>query len=255
MLPRSLGRSGVSLSPLAFGSMRMNERSLDDAAWESLLRHSRELGVTTFHASGEYESHARFCGVFGRLDRRGTQVIVKLAEPHFGDAAFDEARFEAKLDAYLRELGVDRIDVVQWMWRGDLKDEPGRLVGFARQREQIRGAFERARQAGKMGAVAPFPYTAGFCDATIDAGLDGITVYLNPVEREMVPQIARAHAAGIGTVAIRPLSAGKALATANPAACIRSVLGEPGVATAVVTYSSPEHIAELVQATKTIRAV
>jgi len=228
--------------------MRMNERALDDTAWESLLRHSRELGVTTFHASSEYASHARFCAVLGRLDRRGTQVIVKLAEPHFGDAAFDATRFDAKLDAYLRELGVDRIDVVQWMWRGDLKDEPGRLAGFVRQRDEIRAAFERARRAGKLGAVAPFPYTGAFCDATIDAGLDGIAVYLNPVEREMVPQIARAHAAGIGTVAIRPLSAGKALDAASATACIRSVLAEPGVATAVVTYSSPEHLRELVDA-------
>jgi aryl-alcohol dehydrogenase-like predicted oxidoreductase len=246
--PRSLGRSAVSLSPLAFGSMRMTERSLDDAAWDHLLRHSQELGVTTFHASSEYESHARFCTVFGRLDRRGAQVIVKLAEPHFGDVAFDEARFTAKLDAYLRELAVDRIDVVQWMWRGDLKDEPERLLGFARQQGDIRAAFERARRSGKLGAVAPFPYTAGFCDASIDAGVDGITVYLNPVERDMVPQIARAHASGIGTVAIRPLSAGKALAAAGPAECIRSVLAEPGVATAVVTYSSPQHLRELVDA-------
>ena len=143
-------------------------------------------------------------------------------------------------------LGAERLDVVQWMWRGDLKDERGRLDGFARQRDELRDAFDALRRSGKIGAVAPFPYTAGFADAVIDAGLcEGLAVYLNPVEREMVPQIERAAAARMATVAIRPLAAGKALEATSPAACIGSVLAQRGVATAVVTYSSSEHLREL----------
>jgi aryl-alcohol dehydrogenase-like predicted oxidoreductase len=176
---------------------------------------------------------------------------VKLADPHFGEAGFEARRFEARLDAYLAQLGVERIDVVQWMWRGDLKDEPGRLAGFARERGAIRAAFEDLRARGKLGAVAPFPYTAAFADGVIgdeggegEAGplCGGIAVYLNPLEQELLPQVRAAARAGMATVAIRPLAAGRALERIPAAACVYGVLAEPGVATAVVTYSSLAHL-------------
>lgn len=230
--------------------MRMHERSLDDAAWVSLLAASLDAGVTTMHSSIEYESHERFCGVVRALgaDRR-VHHIVKLAEPHFGDEAFDRARLVAKIDAYLRQLGADTLDAVQWMWRGDLKDEPRRLQRFGAQLDAIIDAFADLKRAGKVQAVTPFPYTAGFCDALIaHGGFDGIAVYLNSQERDMVPQIERAADVGMRTIAIRPLAAGKALTSATPAQCIRDVLAQRGVACAVVTYSSVQHLRELVAA-------
>lgn len=264
--PRALGAARVS--PLAFGSMRIHERALDDAAWEALLREAHERGVTTLHSSSEYESYPRFCGLVARLGGLPVQHVVKLADPHFGEAGFDAARLEARLDAYLAQLGADRIDVVQWMWRGDLKDEPGRLAAFARELPAIRAAFEALRASGKLGVVAPFPYTAAFADLVIAGGeggagaplCEGLAVYLNPVEHELLPQIRAAARAGMGVVAIRPLAAGRALAAAGAdsaaagapaasvptaAACIREVLAEPGVATAVVTFSSRAHLDEL----------
>jgi hypothetical protein len=240
---RSIG--GVELGALTFGSMRLDERPLDDAAWTRLLHASHELGVTALHSSTEYATFARFCGIARGLGRP-VQHVVKLAEPHFGDPGFDPARLAAKVDHYLAELGVERLDVVQWMWRGSLQDEPGRLAGFARQRDELRDAFAALRRAGKLGAVVTFPYTAGFADATLDARFgDGLAVYLNPLEQEMRPQIERAADAGLGTVAIRPLAAGKAVPATPPAACVASVLAQRGVATAVVTYSSLDHLREL----------
>jgi aryl-alcohol dehydrogenase-like predicted oxidoreductase len=249
--PRALGP--VRLSPIAFGSMRIHERALDDAAWEALLREAIERGVTTLHSSSEYESYPRFRGLVARLRGLAVQHVVKLADPHFGEAGFDAARLEARVDAYLGELGAERIDVVQWMWRGDLKDEPGRLAGFDRERGAIRAAFDDLRRKGKLGAVAPFPYTAAFADRVIGGGApggvaplcEGLAVYLNAAERELLPQIRAAARAGMGVVAIRPLAAGKALAGHTAEACVREVLAEPGVATAVVTFSSRAHLDEL----------
>lgn len=252
--PRALG--AVRVSPIAFGSMRIHERALDDAAWEALLREAIARGVTTLHSSSEYESYPRFRGLVARLRGLPVQHVVKLADPHFGEAGFDAARLEARVDAYLAELGAERIDVVQWMWRGDLKDEPGRLAGFDRARGAIRAAFEDLRKKGKLGAVAPFPYTAAFADRVIGGGggggsgdggplCEGLAVYLGPAEREMLPQIRAAARAGMGIVAIRPLAAGKALAGHTAADCVREVLAEPGVATAVVTFSSRAHLDDL----------
>ena len=256
--PRVVGAvdagGAVRVSPIAFGSMRIHERAQDDAAWEALLREAIERGVTTLHSSTEYESFPRFCGLVSRLRGLPLQHVVKLADPHFGEAGFDAARLEARVDAYLAQLGAERLDVVQWMLRGDLADEPGRLAAFARELPAIRAAFDALRDKGKLGAVAPFPYTAAFADLVIGGGDDGgaplcegLAVYLNPVEHELLPQIRAAARAGMGIVAIRPLAAWRALteARASAAACVREVLAEPGVATAVVTFSSRAHLDEL----------
>jgi aryl-alcohol dehydrogenase-like predicted oxidoreductase len=223
--------------------MRLLEKP--DVDWQRLLLASIDLGVTTMHASTEYESHARFCELLKSIGTSQLQFIVKLADPHFGEFAFDRARMCSRIDQYLRDLGTDRLDVVQWMWRGDLKDEPRRLLDFATAAPEIRGAFDDLRRAGKIGAVAPFPYTSEFAAVAIEQ-FDGLTVYLNSLEREMLPQIERAADRGLGIVAIRPFAAGKALAATSPGDCIAAVLAQRGVATAVVSYSSLAHLEPLI---------
>lgn len=246
---RRLGRADVQLSPICFGTMRLHERAYDDDHWTSLFAASLDLGITTFHSSSEYESYAQFRALLGRMDRTNLQHVVKLGEPHFGEFTFSRDRLRAKVEAYLTELRTERLDVIQWMWRGDLKDEAGRLAGFDRDYDELLRAFDELRTAGKIGAVAPFPYTGGFADAFIArGGFEGLSVYLNPLEREMVPQIERAADAGMGTIAIRPLAAGKALGPTDPGVCLRDVVAQRGVTSAVVGYSSREHLAGLVRA-------
>lgn len=247
---RALGRSDVRLSPITFGSMRL-ETLANDADWVKLLREALDRGVTTLHSSTEYDSFSRFTGIVRALEAGDRiQHVVKLAEPHFGDSDFDATRLVAKVDDYLTQLRAVRLDVVQWMWRGDLKNEESRLAGLVDRRSQLAHAFDELRCAGKIGAVAPFPYTQGFADRSIESSLfEGLTVYLNPVEQEMRPQIAAAVARGMGIVALRPFAAGKALASATPRVCIQSVLATAGVTTTVASFSSQVHLDELVSAT------
>lgn len=243
---RPLGRSGVALSPIAFGSMRLDERALDDDAWLALLRGAHDRGVTTLHSSTEYATFDRFCALVRRLDRP-VQHIVKLADPHFGEDAFDAARFASRVAAYRERLGGARLDVVQWMWRGDLKDDPARCAGVRAQAAEIGAACAALRAAGAIGAVAPFPYTADFADAALDTGaFDGLTVYANPLEPESAPHVARAHELGLGAIALRPFAAGKALAGQSARACVAGVLAMPGVACAVASFSSLAHLDELI---------
>jgi aryl-alcohol dehydrogenase-like predicted oxidoreductase len=243
--PRRIG--DVEVSPLAFGSMRLNERAHNDATWERVLAASFELGISTYHSSTEYETFDRFVRLTRCLPAGRAQHIVKLAEPHFDATAFSEERVRTKVEQYLTALSVDRVDVVQWMWRGDMRDEAGRLAAYRESMALVRDAFTRLKREGKVGCVAPFPYTSGFADVAIDsAAFEGLTIYLNPVEHEMDPQAARAVEAGMGIISIRPLGAGKALAGASATECVRSVLGQPGVATTIVSFSSLEHAAELV---------
>ena len=112
MRARRFGASSVELSPLTFGTMRLDERQMGDAACELLIRESLARGITTFHSSSEYPPFGRFCGLVRHLgaERRKMQHIVKLAEPHFGDASFEEGRLRVKVDAYLADLAAEEHD-------------------------------------------------------------------------------------------------------------------------------------------------
>jgi len=216
-----------------------------------LLVESMDAGITTCHSSSEYESFPLFCSVVERLRREGIasrlQHVVKLAEPHFGEYDFDAKRLRQRVERYLSSLAVDRLDVVQWMWRGDLKREQDRLNGFIARRDSIHAAFASLREEGKVGAVLPFPYTVSFAERILaEDAFEGMTVYLNRMELDYVPFLGRK-----GTVALRPLAAGRVLDVGyTAAAAIEWALAHPGVSTAVVSYSSSEHLKELCSPTR-----
>jgi aryl-alcohol dehydrogenase-like predicted oxidoreductase len=242
---RTVAGTSVHLSELTFGSMRMNG-GRSASHWNELLIASIEAGITTCHSSDEYDSFSLFCSVLDGLRRDGMasrlQHIVKLAEPHFGKDEFDERRLRRRVEQYLTSLRVARLDIVQWMWRGDLERERARLSGFTAQRHSIREAFASLRREGKVAAVLPFPYTVAFAEEVLaDDAFDGLTVYLNPVELDYEPFAGRKP-----IISLRPLAAGRALdAGYKPAAAIEWALAHPKVVTTVVSYSSPEHLKEL----------
>lgn len=268
---RNLGNSGQTLSALTFGSMRMLERGLDAAAWRQLLAEAHARGVTTFHSSDEYESFPCFAEVWHglRSELSGpVQHVVKLAEPHFGHDQFDAGRLNQRVDQYLSALRVERIDVVQWMWRGDLKDEPTRLARLQAQLPEIAAAVAALQKTGKIGVVTAFPYTSGCAELLLDQSWNqGFTLYLNPLELEMLPFLEKVRAAGAGTIALRPLAAGRmaeaaqspsgasqsaeaALAGASQSAggALAWALAQSGVCTGVVSFSSLPHLDQLLEA-------
>lgn len=229
--------------------MRLHERGLSSAQAADLMKASHERGVTMFHSSSEYESYPLYLDALKRMTGTRPAHMVKLADPHFGEASFDSGRFEQRIDEYLSQLGAETLDVVQWMWRGDLKQEAQRLDGLRAQRDEMLACFGRLKQAGKIRRLALFPYSTGFASLALELTcVDALVVYLNPLELEMVPNIQQAASAGVDTIAIRPLSAGKALEAGSVEACVRFVLEHPGVSGAVVTYSTLAHLDELLQA-------
>ncbi len=231
---RSIPGSDVTLSTLTFGSMRMHDRDPSPAHWQGLLEASLELGVSSCHSSDEYASFPLFCEVMGRLRNGGVasnrlQHIVKLADPHFGEHSFDSQRLRARIDRYLSYLGVARIDVVQWMWRGDLKQEQHRLDGFREQTVDVATTFAALVKEGKVGAFSSFPYTDAFAHRILgEPWCRGLALYVNPLELESSTLIASAAAQGRAIIALRPLAAGRALQEGHPArAAVEWTLAQP----------------------------
>jgi hypothetical protein len=243
-------------SKVVLGTMRMNpsRQSIED--WAEFLVVARALGVARIHCSDEYESFPFFLKVLAAARRTQEncmfEFVVKLAEPHFGEMEFVESRLKARLDSYRSALGVDRLDCVQWMWRGDLKDEASRCSGFSGSAERIAVSMGRLKDAGVVRAFQCFPYTVGFAEAALGhSEIDGLAIYRNPYELEYEPAVSQATALGKSVLVIRPFKAGEALANGKATDLIRFSARLPVVDGVVVSCSTVRHLAECVEAAST----
>ena len=245
--PGKPGRSRVQLSRICLGTMRLS-RAGDVAAAADLLDYAFDAGISSFHCSSEYETFPLFQQAWERTrasQAAGTKIIAKVAAPHFGESRFSAAAFRAKIENYLLALGRDRLDVVQWLLRYDLKQDEERLRILHESADEIGTVVSELQKAGKIGAFVGFPYTASIAGGLIEADYcDGLALYVNPLEREMDGFIEAAGRAGKSVVAIRPFAAGRVFTETQLDAdkALAHVFSFPPVSTAVVSASSRKHV-------------
>jgi aryl-alcohol dehydrogenase-like predicted oxidoreductase len=240
---RAFGASGVELSALAFGTMRLASPKFDADTALCLLLHLSDHGVTSFHVSHEYDSHPFVCDALAALRgaRPGApiELIAKIAAPHFDETGFSGDAFRARIEALLQDLPAERVDVVQWMVRHTPNDDAPRLEILERERSAVAEAAERLKAQGKIGALAVFPYSEPFRAAALaEQFVDGLVDYLNPCELEAGAWLDVLAERGQGFVALRPLFAG--VVARDPAqvdAALRFPLLHPATAALVVSLS------------------
>lgn len=220
----------------------------DVAAAADLLSYALDIGITTFHCSSEYETFPLFREAWrhGPGPRAAeTTVIAKVAVPHFGEDRFSATAFRDKVDSYLIALGRERLDVVQWLLRYDLKQEQARLRILEESADEVARVVEELKQAGKIGSLIGFPYTGSLAEALVRATYcEGLALYVNPLEREMDRFIEAAGAAGKWVAAIRPFAAGRLFTETSLTAddALRHVFSFAPVATVAVSASSKRHL-------------
>jgi aryl-alcohol dehydrogenase-like predicted oxidoreductase len=240
---RAFGGSGVELSALAFGTMRLAPPKFDSSSALALLLHLADHGVTSFHVSHEYESYPFVCDALAALRRARPaapiELIAKLASPHFDEAGFSAERLHERIEALLRRLPAEQVDVVQWMVRHTPNEDAPRLAILEHDRAAVADAAERLKAEGKIGAFAVFPYSEPFRRAALaEAFVDGLVDYLNPRELEAAAWLDALQARGRGFVAMRPLFAGElSRDPASVEAALRFPLLHPATAAIVVSLS------------------
>jgi aryl-alcohol dehydrogenase-like predicted oxidoreductase len=240
---RAFGRSGVELSALAFGTMRLTPPKFDADSAMALLGRLSDHGVTSFHVSHEYDSYPFVCDAMAALRRARpaapVELIAKIASPHFDESGFSAERLRERIEALLLRLPAERVDVVQWMVRHTPNEDAPRLAILQRDRLAAAEAAERLKAEGKIGAFAVFPYSEPFRRAVLpETFVDGLVDYLNPRELEAVSWLDALQARGQGFVAMRPLFAGEV--SRDPAsvdAALRFPLLHPATAAMVVSLS------------------
>jgi aryl-alcohol dehydrogenase-like predicted oxidoreductase len=267
---RAFGRSGVELSALCFGTMRLLAPRFDLASATALVLDLHDRGVTSFHVSHEYESYPLACAALRALRRARPgavlEIVSKIPVPHFSEDRFDPARAVALIEADRRALGVERIDVVQWMVRHTPNDDAPRLAILERDGGAAEDTWEQMKADGRIGALAVFPYS----DALLRASLalpwvEGLVTYLNPLELDAAPYLDRLADEGRGFIAIRPLLAGKMTddaplwnaldiaPTERAAFAIAFSLRHPAAASTILTASGPAHLDQAIAAIQNAR--
>ena len=180
----------------------------------------------------------------------------------------------------LRDLGTERIDLIQWLVRHQPNSDRDRLRILAACQEELQITWSKLQQEGKVGALTAFPYSVPFAEAVLQfPSCEGLVTYLNLLELEMTPLLEQMARRGQGYVAIRPLGGGlitseilQAESTENTQKltsiisaldipvkdltkfAIQFPLLHPVVASVMVSLSSIQHAREIVTAVGSLKS-
>lgn len=225
MQPRALGRSGLVLPPIAFGSWAIGGwqwGGSDDAAAVEAIRAGIDAGITAIDTAPIY-GFGRAEEVVGRAiaGRRGEVVVMTKAglrwDAQEGELAFDgfdDGRplrihrnsrpdsLRAEVDASLRRLGVEQIDLLQIHW-------PDRTTPIA----ESMGALLELKQTGKIRALGVSNFTPQLLeeaqralgDVPLASTQERYSLLARGIESGVLPW-ARAHS--VGVLAYSPLEQG-----------------------------------------------
>ena len=260
---RTLGKTGLRVTPLSFGCMTTSD--------PSVLQHAADLGIVHFDTARAYQNGNNERMVGAALKSRRKQLILssKSLAPT-GRAAL------ADLETSLREIGTDYLDI--WYLHAkinssDVTDDLLEAQRTARQQGKIRFAgvsthFNMDRMLpylAKLGQTDVVLTTYNFAMRSVDSKPNA-----NPAapKSDMTSAIRQARQAGVGMVTMKALAGGVSrvaqgdrLYGANqqalskqlsqpgvPAAAIRWVLRNESVDTAIVCMTDHDQLEENVRA-------
>ena len=250
---RPFGKTGLEVSALSFGCMRLSE---DQQCNTTLIATAIDSGVnyfeTTRHYLGGTCQHKTAPGLKGKTDG----VIVSGKEGIDPDkTAF---LFRQEIERQLEILGLSHFKFFQVGW-----------FSWAKMPHLLKrgGVLDAIRQAKDEGLVQHIGFTGHDTPANfikcIETGIfDSITVPYNLINRAYEPTIARAGELGVGVVAMCPVAGGvlscergklqDALGMDMPTTemALRFVLSNPNVSTVCSGMNTMEQLEQNVKTAK-----
>lgn len=249
---RALGRTGLEVSEVGFGGL-----PIDDP---EVLRYAIDRGMNYVDTSPCYRRGASEEAIGRALSGswRDRVVLVTKWCPHHEGRPARTAEFLAQLDRSLARLGTDHVDVVLNHEVGRSSD--GRGVERLKDAEMLE-AFARAKAAGKvrfLGASGHDGDLPGVMGYAVDSGAFDVLLcrysFLDYPDQQRL--IERAHAAGVGFVAMKTLAGAKGAdldafraggATFKQAA-LKWVLANSKLSNLVISIASRKQVDEYVAA-------
>jgi len=239
---RTLGKSGLRVSPLGLGTTKFGRTEQvkypqdftlpADRDIEELFAIAREAGVNLIDTAPAYGTAEERIGAL-LPDPEDWVVVTKVGENFVdGQSAFDFSRdaIRASVERSRQRLRRDCLDVVL-LHCGDedvavLNDTAALDTLMTLKLEGAIGAIGASTKSVTGGLLA-----AAVCDVVM------VTLY--PGYRTEVPAIQAAAAVGTGVLVKKPLASGH---LGQPATALASVVTEPGVCSAIVGSINPDHL-------------
>ena len=213
---RDLGSTGIKVSPIGMGAMRLpleggaqgftSSRGADFQAGIELIRHAIDSGVNYIDTAFNY-LHGESEKVIGKALADGYRDKVTLATKCPIWMLKDPADFDSLLAKQMGRLQTDHIDVylLHCVMQGDWKNKvlPNKAVE----------SLLKAKEDGRVGAIGfSFHDTTDFFKEVVDyAPWDICQLQLNYLDREFQGGLAAADYAaskGMGVIAMEPLRGG-----------------------------------------------
>ncbi|MCJ7751417.1 MAG: aldo/keto reductase [Armatimonadetes bacterium] len=202
---RDFGKTGLKISALGFGSMRLPEKDghveVDKAV--EMIHRAFELGVNYIDSAYFYNHHESEVVVGKALKGWRDKVIVSTKNP---DSSADADKWRSVLDEQLKKLDVDRIDVYHFHGLN--------WADFETNATRPNGCLKAARKAQDEGLFTHLSFS--FHDTPenlvklVDTGeFISVTCQYNLLDRANEPGIARAHERGMGVVIMGPVAGGR----------------------------------------------
>lgn len=241
---RVLGRSGIRVSVLGLGTVKLGRNSRvnypraftipDDAEARALLDRARDAGVNLLDTAPAYGSSEARLGELLDGQRQQWVIGTKVGETFTdGHSCYDftPEHVEASVFASLTRLRTDWLDYV--LIHSDGRDRE------ILTRHGTLEALCALRARGVIRAVGISHKSPNGAECAIDVGCDVIMATLNPLHAAEAPVIARAANAGCGVLVKKALASGHAVP-----ADIRFAASHPGVSSVIVGTINPDHLAE-----------
>jgi aryl-alcohol dehydrogenase-like predicted oxidoreductase len=271
---RPLGKSGLSVSPIAWGMWRFKGDNVNAA--RLLVEAAFEAGITLFDTADIYgpdngeafgASEALLGRVFAESPSLRSQMTLASKGGIIIGVPYDsgKAYIADAIDASLKRLGIDHIDLWQ-VHRPDVLTHPAELAG----------ALEAAKAAGKIGAIGVSNFTTAQTRALmahLDTPLASVqpefsALTLGPIEDGTFDL---AMECGLGVLAWSPLGGGRLTAPTHDrdravaaalqgvadsfgvslsAAAISWIMAHPAGAIPIIGTQTPKRIADAADAFK-----
>ncbi len=193
---RPFGTTGLSVSPLGLGAGEIGDPALDDREVEALLRAAVERGVTLIDTARSYGRSEERIGRFLAPVRDQVVLSTKVGYGVEGVPDWTGECIRRGVDRALGQLATDRIDIVH------LHSCPVDVLA----RGEVIDALLDARRAVKIRCAAYSGDNDALDWAAASGRFDSLQLSWSLCDQRAAAVIERAHAAGLGVIAKRPLA-------------------------------------------------
>ncbi len=248
---RMLGNSGIRVSPLGLGTVKIGRNQQvkyprvfqipDDAAVSDLLYLARDLGINLIDTAPAYGSSQQRLGKLLPGPRQDWVIVSKTGEQFIDGAShfdFSYAHTLHVVEQSLRELNTDYIDVL-------LIHSDGNDLDILRNTGVV-DAVKELKQRGWIRAHGMSSKTVVGGLAVVEQ-LDVVMASANPAYTDELPVLQAAKMHHKGVLIKKGLMSGHVPGIEGVRASMRHVFALPGVSSMIVGTINAQHLRQNVQ--------